>query len=129
MKASYPHTAFFAVVRTTALAAVCSIAGVAQCVALECPVAHRTATHGSIKETPKKVHEYEQILAARGEAAVPDIAAWIRNAHPHASDAQIVNYLVTTYCPVIARNASMSEQEKKNALRAFARRTTRKLYR
>ena len=40
--------------------------------------------------------------------------------YPAAQDAEIVNYLVTLYCPVVNEDAALSDGEKVDRLSAFS---------
>jgi hypothetical protein len=90
--------------------------------ALECPLPHLAGTPTAIKQTAEDVRTYAELLAAQGIGAVPEIVSQLRQAHPGASAAEIVNVLVTAYCPVVDGNASLDEGHKRARLTAFSSR-------
>jgi hypothetical protein len=59
-----------------------------QASALECPTPQRLSRPGVLKETPTQV-------------AVPLIEADLRARYPGVENAEIVNDIVTAYCPVV----------------------------
>jgi hypothetical protein len=87
---------------------------------LECPVAQPTTTANALQETRQTIDEFSGLLAAQGTGVVPEIVSQLRRKYPWAHDAEIANYLVTLYCPVIARDASLSDSEKADRLGAFS---------
>ena len=56
----------------------------------------------------------------QGTGAVPEIVTQLRRRYPTAQDAEIADYLVTLYCPVVNRDAALSDAEKANRLSAFS---------
>jgi hypothetical protein len=90
--------------------------------ALECPLPHPTGTPTAIEQTAGDIRTYAELLAAQGTGAVPDIVTQLRQAHPGASAAEIVNFLVTAYCPVVNGNPSLGEGQKRARLTAFSSR-------
>ena len=87
---------------------------------LECPVAQPATTASALQETRQTIDELSGLLAAQGTGVVPEIVAQLRRKYPSAHDAEIANYLVTLYCPVIDRDASLSDSEKADRLGAFS---------
>ncbi len=59
-------------------------------------------------------------MAAQGTGVVPEIIAGLRPKYPAAQDAEITNYLVTVYCPVVNQNAALNDAEKAGRLAAFS---------
>lgn len=92
---------------------------------LECPVAHASGSVGIARETPAQIASVGARLAAGGENAITETAGAVPAHDAHASRAEIVNYLVTAYCPEIARKAGLDLAGKRAALRAFAARADR----
>ncbi|OSI24877.1 hypothetical protein BST65_17090 [Bradyrhizobium canariense] len=58
--------------------------------------------------------------AARGELAVPSIIESVRTAHPGASAAEVTNFVTTIYCPLILKDATLSDAEKRAHLKSFS---------
>ncbi len=96
--------------------------------ALECPVPHPSATPTAIKETGEQIAVSSKQLTDRGGAAVPDIVSALKKKYPSASNAEIVNYLITLYCPTVAQNAALSDGEKSARLAAFSSEVERELF-
>lgn len=109
------------------LAALMLTAWIAPVRALECPVAHIGTAPTAIKESPQQIRELSSLLSAQGTGAAADIISYVRRAHPGASDAEVTNYLVTAYCPVIEQNQALSETEKRARLESFSSRLMREM--
>lgn len=88
--------------------------------ALECPVYHPSNTDVAIKETRAQAEGLSAMLAARGDRATHSIVNSIRLAHPNASAAEITNFVLTLYCPLVRHNAALSEDQKRERLKAFS---------
>ncbi len=90
------------------------------CLALDCPTA-QAGGPGVIQETPAEINDLSVALAS-GDAGpqVPLIVNALRSRHPGVPGGEIVNYLVTAYCPVVNRMSGLSESEKHAKLGAFA---------
>ena len=97
--------------------------------AFECPAPHPTATTGAIEQTEPKIAEYSNLLAKQGARVVPEIIAQLKKKHPGASDAEITNFLVTTYCPVVRRDADLGDAQKRTKIMAFSSEVTKRLER
>lgn len=89
---------------------------------LDCPVAY-VATTG-LAPTEKGSQELSGLLAAQGMAVVPDIVSQVKSRFPEANGAEITNYMLTLYCPVINRNAALSDAEKRSRMLEFSTRMT-----
>jgi hypothetical protein len=97
--------------------------------AFECPAPHPTATTNAIGQTEPKIAEYSNLLAKQGARVVPEIIAQLKKKHPGASDAEITNFLVTTYCPVVSRDADLGDDQKRTKIMAFSSEVTKRLER
>ncbi len=86
------------------------------------PASHPTGIPTAVKQTAEDVRTYAELLAAQGTGAVPEIVSQLRQAHPGASAAEIVNVLVIADCPVVNGNASLDEGHKRARLTAFSSR-------
>ncbi|UPJ56921.1 hypothetical protein [Bradyrhizobium sp. 192] len=88
--------------------------------ALECPVYHPSGTDAAIKETRVQTESFQAMLAARGDRATHSIVSSVRMAHPNASAAQITNFVLTLYCPLVRNNAALPEDQKRARLKSFS---------
>jgi hypothetical protein len=95
--------------------------------ALECPQPQMQASHGALKETPQVIATRSATLKARGSAAIPQLIFQIRKSDPGSSDAEITNYLMTAYCPVVNRKRELTDEQKKQDLARFASQVRRQL--
>jgi len=59
-------------------------------------------------------------MAGQGTGVVTEIIAGLKRKYPVAQDAEITNYLVTLYCPVVNRDASLSDADNADRLSAFS---------
>jgi hypothetical protein len=92
---------------------------------IECPVAETGKVAGSLQETPVQIKAASDGLGNGDENQISRVAANIRARHPDASEVQIVDYLVTAYCPKINANQTMSKAGKQQAMKGFASRVER----
>lgn len=102
--------------------------GVAPALALECPDPQQ-GRPGVIKETPSQIAELAPVVAgADVTAEIPAIVDGLRKRYPAAGSAELVNYLITAYCPAVDKSASLSEPEKTARVQAFAKAVLGVLY-
>ena len=66
-------------------------------------------------------------LAARGSAAIPGLIFQIRRDHSGSTNGEIINYLITAYCPVVNGRQELSEQQKRDELNQFSSQVRRQL--
>jgi hypothetical protein len=111
------------VVRSVAIAA--SLLLAAPCVALECPTAQPAGAPGAIQETPAQISELSQVLAS-GDLGnrIPVFVRALHSRHPDAPTGELVNYLVTAYCPVVNSLTGLSDGEKQARMDAFITQVT-----
>ncbi len=97
----------------------------APCVALECPTAQPAGAPGAIQETPAQISELSQVLAS-GDLGnrIPVFVRALHSRHPDASTGELVNYLVTAYCPVVNSLTGLSDGEKQARMDAFITQVT-----
>ena len=88
--------------------------------ALDCPLSQPMTTASALQESPQDIQVLSGLMAAQGTSVVPQIIAQLKRKYPVAQDAEITNYLVTLYCPVVNRDASLSDAEKADRLSAFS---------
>jgi hypothetical protein len=88
--------------------------------ALECPTPQPTGGARAIQETPAQITELSQVLAS-GDLGnrIPVLVHSLRSRHPNAATGDLVNYLVTAYCPIVNGLTGLSEGEKQARLSAF----------
>ena len=104
----------------TALVACIGVALMTPALALECPQPQMKASKGALKETPNTISMRSATLKARGSAAVPSLIFQIRKDHPGSSNADVTDYLITAYCPVVNQRHELTEDQKKQDLARFA---------
>ena len=89
--------------------------------AFECPASQDQHGPGLLKETPAQIHGTASLLAAGDvDNRVPEIVADLRKRYPGVRNAEIMNYLVAAYCPVVARLSGLGDAEKQSRVDRFA---------
>jgi hypothetical protein len=88
--------------------------------ALDCPVPQPGASASALPESRQDIQEFSGLLAAQGTGVASEIVTQLRRRYPTARDAEIANYLVTLYCPVVNRDAALSDAEKAGRLSEFS---------
>ncbi len=97
--------------------------------ALDCPKPQPTAKPGILKETPAQMTAVgKQLAGADKFNAIASATADLRIRYPGVESAEVVNYLVTAYCPVVAADGKLSEAQKKSAVDGFAAQVMRQVY-
>ncbi len=94
-----------------------------------CPVPHPLTRPGVLKETPAQITALSQLLA-KGDLVnrVPEIVADLRRRYPGVESAEVTNYLMAAYCPIIAALTGLGEAEKQARMDRFASQLTRIIY-
>jgi hypothetical protein len=82
-----------------------------------------------IQETPAQIAELSQVLAS-GDLGnrVPVFVHGLRSRHPDAPTGDLVNYLVTAYCPVVNSLSGLSDGERQARMDAFASQVAQAAY-
>jgi hypothetical protein len=93
--------------------------GLSPASALECPLPQTTTQRGALKESPRIITEQAQTLAAQGSAAIPSLIHALHKRFPHSTNAEITDYLITAYCPVLNRKRALSDSQRKSRLEQF----------
>lgn len=90
--------------------------------ALECPVPQKLGQPGVSKETQTQIDATGKRLS-NGDLGIQlqAVIAELRGRYPNAENAEIVNYIVSAYCPVLAGLPGLSEAEKKQRMNGFVR--------
>jgi len=97
--------------------------------ALDCPKPQPTAKPGILKETPAQMTAVgKQLTSGDTFNAIASATADLRIRYPGVESAEVVNYLVTAYCPAVAANSKLSEAQKKSAVDGFAAQVMRQVY-
>ncbi len=115
--------------RLATLAALFVAASAGSALALDCPKPQPTAKPGILKETPAQMAAVGKQLAS-GDTfnAIASATADLRVRYPGVESAEVVNYLVTAYCPAVAADKKLSEAQKKAAVDGFAALVMRQVY-
>lgn len=87
---------------------------------LDCPIALSRQAGGTVEETPDQIDRIGQRLGNGDASQIASVVDQLRQHHPAASEGDIVNLLITAYCPVIKAKPGMSVDEKRQTLRTFA---------
>ncbi len=97
--------------------------------ALECPIPQPLAGPGVLKETPAEIEAAGKMLSS-GDAGQQTQAmiADLRSRYPKVENAELVNYIITAYCPVITGTSALSEAEKTAKMDQFVRQLMQKIY-
>ena len=95
--------------------------------AFECP--QPVNQPGVIKQTPGEIAELAPALGGGDVTAqVPKIVDAMRKRYPSARSAELANYLITAYCPGVAKAAGLSDAEKTARVKAFSKAVLGVLY-
>jgi len=97
--------------------------------AFECPAPHPKASVGAFKEPEPEIVAYSNLLAAQGTGVVSEIVAELKKTHPGAHNADITNFLVTLYCPVVNRDGDLGDDQKRQKIMTFAADVSKELHR
>jgi hypothetical protein len=97
------------------------IAAQTRAAGFRCPVAHGRTNNLAIQETPAQVAQLSNELAVdeTGNTTIATIMG-LKRKYPKARFDEIVNYIVTAYCPIVAKNASLSDEEKEDRLKRYS---------
>jgi hypothetical protein len=88
--------------------------------ALECPVPQKLPHPGVLKETQAQIDQTAKRLSSGDVCAqVKAIILDLRSRYPHVENAELVNYVISAYCPVVAGLPGLSGAEKKARMDGF----------
>jgi hypothetical protein len=87
--------------------------------ALACPVPHPNGGRNALQQSRTEIADLSSTFRHEGAAAIPSAAEALRRRHPQASKGEILNYLITAYCPVVNRQSGKSERQKQQAIQRF----------
>jgi hypothetical protein len=86
-----------------------------------CPETQPRTTAMALKETTADVTRYSAALSGpERENAIREIATDLKRRYPQADDAEIVNYLLTAYCPLVKEQSGLSDREKREMMDRFS---------
>ena len=97
--------------------------------ALDCPTPQAQARPGVIQQTPDQIAAFSSVFAAGDvDAQVPKAIDALRKRYPNAQSAELVNYLITAYCPTVQNAKNLTDAQKTARVKAFADRVLKVLY-
>lgn len=97
--------------------------------ALQCPAPQPLARPGILKETPTQTQVVATLLATGDDAnRIRVIVNDLRARYPGVENAEIVNYLMAPFCPVVAQLSGLGEQEKQARLDRFVTQLSQIIY-
>ena len=122
-----PRRRHLAAVAAFALAARLAAAGPA--LAIECPTPQPLARPGVLRETPAQIATVGKQLAS-GDTynRIAAITADLRARYPNVERGELVNYLVTAYCPVVAALPNLNDSQKRATVETFASEVMQQVY-
>ena len=89
---------------------------------IECPTPQSGQAAGTLGEPLSQIKAAGDQLGQGSENQIAEVAARLRKQHANASSAEIINYLVTAYCPVVNARPSLDKAAKQQSLQAFSAR-------
>ena len=96
---------------------------------LECPTPQSLTKPGVLEETPAEIAQAGKTLSSGDVLSeAMTIVASLRKRYPQAESAEIANYLIAAYCPVVAGATALSEPEKKARMDDFVSRLMKAIY-
>src|SRR5271165_5179745 len=97
--------------------------------AIECPTPQPLAKPGVLMETSAQIEATGKMLSS-GDVGqeTQAVIADLRRRYPQVENAEIANYLITAYCPVISQTPATSEPEKSARMDQFVSQLMQKLY-
>jgi len=104
-----------------ALTLLASLGLAARSQAIDCPTPQTATQSGVIKEPASEITRLSNLLAS-GDLGnrIAEIIGELRAKYPSVGSDELVNYLMTAYCPVVNGMAGLSDGEKQARLDAFS---------
>jgi hypothetical protein len=107
--------------------AVLAFAGPA--LALDCPAPQPLTRPGVLKETSTQIAVASTLLATGDDAnRIAVLVTDLRARYQGVENAEIVNYLMTAYCPIVAKLSGLGEGEKRARMDQFVSQLTQTVY-
>ncbi len=96
---------------------------------LYCPTPQAVRGPGVLKESPAQIAQLGSLLAS-GDSVnrTPAVVADLRKRYPGVSNAEIENYLITAYCPVVAKLNGLSLAEQRARVNRFSHQASVAVY-
>ena len=89
--------------------------------AFMCPETHSKTTSTALQETPEQLAQLtDRLKGPEQENTVHVIASDLKKQFPGAGNADIVNYMLTAYCPLVAAKNGLSSDEKQARMDRFS---------
>ena len=111
------------------IAALAACGAAARASALECPDPESVASRSVLQQTPAEIEATGKRLATGDpETTTAAVVADFRARYPNADAADLVNYVITAYCPVIDAVPTLTEAEKKARMDAFVKQVLDSVY-
>jgi hypothetical protein len=86
-----------------------------------CPETQPRTTRTALKETAADVARASAALSGpTPEVAIREIVADLKRRHPQVDGAEIVNYLMTAYCPLVKEESGLSDRERRERMDRFS---------
>jgi hypothetical protein len=115
--------------KLTVVALLAPLVLAAPAAAFDCPASQPTSHPGVIKETPEQMAAFVAGFGQGGlDGNISNAIAKLRERYPGAESAELVNYLVTAYCPVVEKLPILTDTDKTGRMRVFAAQVMQRLY-
>jgi hypothetical protein len=86
-----------------------------------CPELHSNTTGTALKETLEQLTSATEVLKGPDrENAILAIASNLKKTNPGVGNPEIVNYLLTAYCPIVETDTGLSADEKRAQMDRFS---------
>ena len=97
--------------------------------AFECPTPQQLTSPDVLRETPARTAELATLLAS-GDVGnrIPVVVNDLRARYPGVQNAEIVNYLMTAYCPTVKQLTGLGDAEKQARMDSFMSRVSQVVY-
>jgi hypothetical protein len=105
------------------------LAAIMPALALECPAPQPLTHPGILKETQAQTQQVANLLATGDDAnRIRVIVQDLRARYSGVENAEIINYLMAAYCPVVAQLSGLGEQEKQTRMGRFVSQLSQIVY-
>jgi hypothetical protein len=102
---------------------------IATALALECPAPQPLNHAGVLQETAAQTAQVANLLATGDDDnRIRVIVDDLRARYPGIQNAEIVNYLMAAYCPVVAQLSGLGQLEKQARMDRFVTQLSRIIY-
>lgn len=87
-----------------------------------CPAPDTGQSKGTLQESPAQIKAAGDRLGHGSENEIVEVAASLRARHASVTRDEVINYLVTAYCPTVNRQTTLDKAAKRQAVQSFAAR-------